>query len=72
MKSITEIVAFFAVGMVLKILSNIISAYPVFAQQLVLWMAWALLGLSAVLLAHNRLWHWRHRHDSATEMPHDN
>lgn len=69
MKSLSEIVAFFAVGMVLKMLSEIIAVYPNVAQQLVLWLAYCLLALSAGLLAFNRYCYWRHRHNTAPEVP---
>ncbi|WP_254703739.1 hypothetical protein [Kosakonia sacchari] len=71
MKSLSEIVAFFAVGMVLKMLSEIIAVYPNVAQQLLLWLAYFLLALSAVLLAFNRFCYWRHRHNTNPEVPRD-
>lgn len=71
MKSLSEIVGIFALGILLKCLSDIIGAYPNLAQQLVLWFCYVLWGLSAVLFVLNRWGEWRHRREAVAEGHHE-
>lgn len=71
MKSLSEIVGIFILGMLLKCLSDIIGAYPNMAQQMVLWISYVLLAISAALLAINRWAEWRHRRASGPEVHHE-
>lgn len=71
MKSLSEIVGIFILGMLLKCLSDIIGAYPNMAQQIVLWISYVLLTISAALLAFNRWAEWRHRRSCGPEVHHE-
>jgi|GEM_PF-4807440 len=71
MKSLSEIVGIFALGILLKCLSDIIGVYPNLAQHLVLWVCYVLWGISVVLFALNRWSEWRHRRAATTEGHHD-
>ncbi|WP_223284351.1 hypothetical protein [Kosakonia sp. SMBL-WEM22] len=66
--SLSEIVVIFFAGIMFKCLSDITGAYPWLTQLMCLWGGYLLMALSALLLACNRWWYWRHRHDVIPEV----
>lgn len=66
--SLSDIAVIFFAGIMFKCLSDIYGAYPWLTQLMCLWGGYLLMALSALLLACNRWWYWRHRHDVMPEV----
>ncbi|QEM94320.1 hypothetical protein FEI17_27205 (plasmid) [Kosakonia radicincitans] len=65
--SLSEIVVIFFAGILFKCLGDITGVYPHLSQLMCLWGSYLLMAFAGLLLACNRWWYWRHRHDVPPE-----